>query len=982
MSLPARYLPLVAVTLALSAQASDVKPLRTIAEIRGLERQVGYPAVIRGVLTYYAPENNDCFVQDATGGIWIAAGEKKRPMQTGDLVEVRGTTGEGVFTPVIENPQFRVLGKGRVPHPHFLPHLDLSAARWDSSWVEMRGLVRTVTYEAGWLQLWVAPDGHRFAITLPASAAPAERFVGAVVRARGVCATRANRQAQILGFRLAVPGIEDLTVEKPPPHDPWEEPETTIPELLRFAGPAATGSRVRFRGVVTMQVPGLSLFLAEGPLGLHIQTAGQMRLEPGDVAEVLGFPALGETVPFLADAVYRKVGRTASPAAAKVRAQDVLDKDADASLVQIEARLLSRTETGNRMLLALRDGDILFSAELKGAALSGGLPSFREGSLVRVTGVCQIQPSHESRSGRSFRLLLRSPGDIVVVRPAPWLTAERAALSLGAMAALILAAAGWAAVLRRRVRAQTGIILERVRAEAALQQRFGDLVENANDMIYARDLEGRITAINRAGERILGYTREEILGRNLLDFCAPDSVELVQRRMHLTNTANADLQPVHAQILRKGGGCRTLEFSPRLIAQNGGPPRVEGIARDITERIRVQAEYRKAKELAEAANRAKSEFLANMSHEIRTPMNGVIGMSELVLETGLNPEQREYVDTIRCCAESLLSVINDILDFSKIEARKLELDTTEFGVRELLADVRRIMRVRIEQKGLALLVNTAPEVPERVLGDPDRVRQVLVNLLGNAIKFTERGEIGIAVERERLDGARCLLHFSVRDTGGGIPADKQEVIFRPFEQADGSITRKHGGTGLGLSICAQLARLMGGSMWVNSGVGQGSTFHFTAEFGLMGEEPTPKDCTPAEVREATSSLNVLVAEDNAVNRLLAARILEKRGHTVRAVNDGRAALDAMELAHFDLVLMDLQMPEMDGFQATAAIRERDAASGSRTPILALTAHAMKGDRERCLAAGMDGYVSKPVQAAALFSAIDAVMRRGETSSES
>jgi PAS domain S-box-containing protein len=968
----------LAAATAIPAWAQNLETYTDVASVRKLdtrEAAKGHPVRVRGVLTHFDHDRNDCFFQDATAGIWLDAGTEPRPMRQGDLVEVTGFTAKGAFAAMIRDPQFRVLGRGRMPKPHLLPYLDLGSAKWDSQWVELRGRVRTANFEDGILRLWLAPAGHRFPIAIPAPAAGTpEQYVGAVVRARGVCATLMNLHDQTTGFLLHVPSTEYLKITEPAPKTPWAEPETSLDDTLRFIGLADTRKWVRVRGVVTLRIPGRSLFITADKLGLRIQTPQRSpALVPGDEVEVLGFPALGETTPFLEDAIYRKVGHRTPPAGERISAKQALQREADDQLVQIDARLLSRMDTAQNHMMAFRSGDVAFFAELRNKDSEEPPVELREGSRVRVTGLCQIRIDQSSQPLRTFHLLLRSPRDLQVLEQPPWLTTERTVLILSIMAALILAAAVWAAVLRRRVRAQTTIIVRRLEAEAALEKRFSDMVENANDMIYTRNLAGALTALNPAGERITGYTRSEAIGMNLLQLAVPERREEFQARMEQTHRGTG-LEADEVEIVRKDGQRRTLEFSPRLIVKDGIPLGVEGIARDVTERKRVQVQFAAAKEMAEAANRAKSDFLANMSHEIRTPMNGVIGMSELVLETQLTPEQREYVDTIRACAESLLAVINDILDFSKIEARKLELECLDFDIRKLLDDIGRSMRVRVAQKGLALRLEVDPDVPGRLRGDPDRVRQIVVNLVGNALKFTERGEIAVGVTSQHLAGDRCELHCAVRDTGIGISPQKQRAIFLPFEQADGSTSRRHGGTGLGLAICSQLVALMHGAIWVESEPGQGSTFHFTAQFILPEDRPPAAEARTAGAEQPLAALHVLVVEDNAVNSMLAARMLERRGHSVQVAQNGRAALDALELAHFDLVLMDLQMPEMDGFQATAAIREREHSTGSRVPILALTAHAMKGDRERCLEAGMDGYVAKPVQAAEMFSAIESLLR--------
>jgi PAS domain S-box-containing protein len=684
------------------------------------------------------------------------------------------------------------------------------------------------------------------------------------------------------------------------------------------------------------------------------------------------------------------------------------------------------------------------------------------------------------------------------------------------------------------VGSQIGLFLERRHAEEELDHFF----RLSLDLLCIAGLNGRFRRVNPAWESVFGYTEEELLATPYLDLVHPD-----------------DREATAAEAAKLAAGEWTVSFENRYRCRDGtyrwllwtatpAPDRtsIYAAARDITERkeaeaalarhAREQGEMRQvleeqtvqqaqlvkeleiAKGRAEEAAEAKGEFLANMSHEIRTPLNAILGMTELTLRTKLSAEQRDYLTSVKSSSHALLAIVNDVLDFSKIEARRLELERAPFDVRETIGDTARMLAFRAEEKGLELACQIAPDVPQGVIGDPGRLRQVLVNLIGNAIKFTDQGEIVVHVESAGVPhSGHARLRFSVRDTGIGVPVERREQIFEAFVQADSSTTRRYGGTGLGLTIAARLVELMEGRLWFENNEGGGSTFYFTASFAtvlradvprpvprpvalenlrvlvvddnatnrrileemleswhmqpvsvesgkaalaalavpgkrfdvvltdyqmphmhgltlarrirkLRGYARTPiilltsagraddlsrsrelglaaaltkpikhsdlleaiaaacgvgsRGAVRARLRREVSgtaarALSLLVAEDNPVSRKLVVALLRKRGHRVTTAENGREAVDAIEQKRargFDVVIMDVQMPVMGGFEAAGAIRERERTTGSHVPILALTAHAMKGDRERCLAAGMDAYLPKPIDVDQLVQTVE------------
>jgi PAS domain S-box-containing protein len=565
------------------------------------------------------------------------------------------------------------------------------------------------------------------------------------------------------------------------------------------------------------------------------------------------------------------------------------------------------------------------------------------------------------------------------------------------------------------VTAVTGLVLaavlrERKETEAALrasEARYYDLYDHAPDLMTSIDIAtARIVQCNQTLATALGFSKDEIVGRPIFDLYHPDS-QSQAKDVFRTFVESGEVHDAELYLRRRDGSKLAVSLNSSAVRDSQGRiVRSRSVWRDITERKQAETELQRAKEAAEIANRAKSEFLANVSHEIRTPLNGIVGMTELVLDTELSPKQREYLRLAKLSADSLIMVINDLLDFAKIEAGKLDLQTVPFRLRESLDHRLKVLALRAQQKGLELSCQVAPEVPDALLGDPNRWCQVVVNLVSNAIKFTEKGEVIVSVgveephamaQRRKEQQApekgleppagpgvfaplrETRLHVQVRDTGIGIPPGKQRSIFQPFEQADTSTARKYEGAGLGLAIASQLCALMGGRIWVESMVGQGSTFHFTARFGLDlrpgSAAATPRVTADGDARPKLTAapfhrLRILVTEDNPINQVLTRDLLETRGHTVLVANSGKEALAILERQAVDVVLLDVQMPEMTGFEVTARIRAQERDSGRRMLIVALTARAMKGDREQCLEAGMDAYLTKPISAEELCAAIE------------
>jgi PAS domain S-box-containing protein len=521
---------------------------------------------------------------------------------------------------------------------------------------------------------------------------------------------------------------------------------------------------------------------------------------------------------------------------------------------------------------------------------------------------------------------------------------------------------------------------ERKRVEDQLrwtEEGFRLMVESVTDCaIVQLDPQGTVLSWNTGAQRIKGYSAEEIIGQNFSRFYPAVDVGKGMPQRDLDTTATRGRFEDEGWRVRKDGSAFWANSVYTAIRDPSGNLRgFAKLTRDLTERKQVEQDLNRARDEALQASRAKSEFLANMSHEIRTPMNGVIGMTEILQGTLLTPTQRDAVETIRFSGQALLTIINDILDFSKVEAGMLRLDIVDFGVHDVLERAIALIAEQAADKGLTLHMAVDAEVPAVLRGDPGRLHQVLTNLVANAVKFTEHGGIEVRAAIERESAADALVRFTVRDSGIGISQECQKRLFQPFMQADGTTTRKYGGSGLGLAISKQLAEVMGGEMGVESEPGKGSSFRFTARLEksaapveLVTSAPRIVPLEPRPVTAGSRVRRILVAEDNLVNQRVARHQLGQLGHAADVVDNGRLAVEAMRRKHYDVVLMDCQMPELDGFAATAEIR-RSEGPGRHIWIIAMTAHAMGGDREKCLAAGMDDYLAKPVAKQALREAL-------------
>jgi signal transduction histidine kinase/DNA-binding response OmpR family regulator len=991
-----------------------------------------YPIHLRAVVTYYdpvlAPDHNNVrastlFVSDATGGIYVSLPRPINALHPGLLVDVKGVSGPGEFASIVASPQVTALSESKLPT--MVPRVSfamMEAGAQDSQFVEVEGIVHSVTTTPATattsinITLQLAMLGGMINVSVPdGTGFDYKTLVDAKVALRGVVGGVFNTNGQMVGVKVYCPLPSLIKVVEPAEKNPFDLHLVPLGDLTRSVEANPLPHRVHVQGTVTLQWLGQSLCIQDSTAALCAQSRGTTRLAVGERVDIVGFSRIRDTGPYLTDAIYQSAGSGDPIAVSRVTPEEVLHGTHNSEPIQIEGRLIGRDLAATDTTLILSSGKYVFNVVLPKSLTGSQASGWRTGSLLQVTGICDAGTDIQIAAGRveltSFRVLMRSPQDVIVLEKTSWWTPSHMLLVLSMVLMVTLGVLAWVMFLRRRLAEQTNMI---------------------------------------------------------------------------------KAQLVEAATLR---------------------------------------------DVAESASRSKSEFLANMSHEIRTPLNGVIGMTDLVLDTDLSADQRDCLEAVKTSADSLLTVLNDILDFSKIEAGKIDIESIEFNLRTCVEEAMKTFSLRAGDKDLELLCDIANEVPEDVIGDPVRLRQVILNLVSNAIKFTARGEVAIKLEVESVDvvtteGNTRIVRFAVTDTGIGIPADKHKTIFSAFTQADSSTTREYGGTGLGLTISARLVEMMGGTIWLESQVGKGTQCYFTIRFGLVthkqesgalpaadslrgvkilvvddnrtnrrileglltrwearttcvsggqealavltaaaeGGEPyevlltdlhmpemdgltlveeirsrpsiasiptvmlssgggrgyaercrqiginfylykpvrrselltsilfavgqmkVPPNETedignpiqeiqsvdahmskgqdaheqdvpassPLQPAVQSRTLHILLAEDNLINQAVAKRIFQRMGHTLQIAANGSDTLAWISKETFDLVMMDIQMPGMDGIEATERLRKNEAGTGVRLPIIAMTAHAMKGDKERFLDAGMDGYVTKPI----------------------
>lgn len=1082
----------LALTLAWGATPwSPVTRLRHISQEESLLHEEVFTS---GIVTYVAVPQNSFFLQDGVGAIFVRIQPDLR-VEAGDTVEVRGRMNPGRYAPVIEARTLRITGTKPLPAPIPVEVPDLWRGDFHCVRIRIEGLVRAIDFEQVKPQLRIERNGHLIRVRVDdLEANQARKWIGRRVRVQGVASSVFNAVGQMTDAILYSASGDDIEVTPGQPVD--QVKVMPIAKVMTFDSGQPQTSAVHVVGRVTYSRQDRLHVIQDESGGILVESASRQRLPLGSTVAVTGYVRLGGLAPSLIDATARLLPSARAIQPLRTTPEDLTAKLLQARLVSLDGTLVSASsDPSGGQILHFENGGREYSAQIDRWETSVSLPE--PGSRFTVKGVAFLTGNaFDDPSHLWFRMQLRSAADLVMLAPAPYWNWRRTAVLSGLLIVGVLAALTWVMQLRRRVRIQTSLVERAAEQERQVKSSFQELFENASDLIFQFDARGRIEFANRAVSELMGYAAEELMASNFTLLLPRENQADWDRYIESAIQRGELNLRTERKLITRSGESVTVEFNCRILAGgDGGAVTVKAIGRDVTRRKCLEETLERARLQAEEANRAKGEFLAQMSHEIRTPMNGVRGMTELLLGTPLDSRQRNMAATIRDSSDALLRVINDILDFSKLEAGMVEIQPVSTDLRRVLEDVLDLLGFAAREKRLEVVFDYPPDLPRYFIADGGRIRQMVLNLVGNAVKFTDAGFIRIAVDVcQSPDLTQPQFTIQVEDSGVGIPLEKQALLFQRFQQIDNSASRRHGGSGLGLAITRSLVELMGGAMEVKStpakgsmfsfsiplpldtdaeakrlpllplggtvvvvdplpprhsvwqgfvrsfgqtaivhtrvaeglldfkGLGAGATFLVTCAFpqeglGALRDDllklppdaqrrvvvlawpdqrdflsradanwhtvlrPAHADHLYAVLRrvrlgisgedisaapEAASGfeqvgLQVLLAEDNAVNLRVATAFLERLGCQVDVAANGRRAVAMATEKTYDVVLMDCHMPEMDGYEATREIRSRGGRWAS-LPIIALTAAALPEDQSRCYEAGMNHYLAKPIDA--------------------
>ena len=823
-----------------------------------------YPVHLWGVVTYYDPNvgPQPVFIfADSSGGIDVQLqAAPPVPLQVGDFVEVAGVSGRGAFAPILNAASLRVLGKSHVPFD--APKVSLSpllTGTWDRRWVEVEGVVHAVLQSGNYVHLQLAlSDGVITATTPAQTGGDYDSLVDAKVRLRGNAVPRFNSQHQLIGAALLFPNRTQLVVEEAAPTKPFDARLSSVADLLRFVPGAPLQRRVHLRGTVTLAWPGDRLCIEDGADSLCAQSDQVSSLHPGDVVDVVGFPTPGEFTPTLTNAIYKPTGVQQPANTAAVSAEQLLhsDKGYDAHLVELQGQLLGQNESDGNTTIVLASGRNVFSALLPASVAE--LPQWEKGTTLKLTGISAVKGSGDKNDvieqgfsrPESFRILLRSPQDAVVLKLPSWWTPAHLLTLFGGISVLSLGILAWVIVLRKRVQSQSQSISEK------------------------------------------------------------------------------------------------NEESSQLRAAN------------------------------EEANRERSDLLAGLSDEMRAPANGMLGIAGLALRSSPAEQQREYLEMVQGAAGDLLTLSDDVLDYARILAEKVSLESRPFHLSDVVGEALHTVAPVAYKKGLELTLSVGAGVPSEIVGDPQRMRQVLLNLVRNAIRFTSKGEVAVAVNLEPTDNQEPLLHFAVRDTGLGIFPPLQADLFAAPQQGDSSAPRGQQ-TGLGQALCKRMVTLLGGEMWIESAPGAGAVFHFTMKFSRVNKTVDP----PAQPGERLRGLSVLLIDDNDSSRSILRKLTERWQMQPQEAVSGAEGLrklqDSLSSGRpYRLVLLDQQMPDMDAFEFLRSLPPESR--WKNAIIMMLTAVDESATRAKCLEMGVNACLLKPVKPSELLASVQKILAMPDT----